>query len=173
MSTISTNACSPTFALSENFNTVKAGLQYTFNCVWNKPLAVWGEYMINIDSDAEDRIALVNTLITDPIIYETTDDTGFAVGAQWGESPSTPGDWYWFAKYKEVGANAVIHGFADSDSGGANTNSLEVGWAYAFQKDSVVGISYFLNKMNNAFGFFIPGKKDDQQVIQVDWKFKF
>ena len=77
---------------TENFNTVKGGLQYTFPCVWNKPLAVWGEYMINMDSDAEDRINLVNTLITDPIIYESSDDTGFGFGAQWGEAPTEKGD---------------------------------------------------------------------------------
>ncbi len=158
---------------TENFNTVKGGLQYTFPCVWNKPLAVYGEYMVNIDSDAEDRINLVNTLITDPIIYESSDDTGFVVGAQWGEKPSAAGDWYWFARYKEIGANAIINGFGDSDATGANLNSLEVGWAYSFQKDSEIGISYFLNKMHNAFGFFIPSKREDQSVIQVDWKFKF
>jgi len=158
---------------TENFNTVKGGLQYTFPCVWNKPLAVWGEYMINIDSDAEDRINLVNTLITDPIIYETSDDTGFGFGAQWGEKPSAKGDWYWFASYKEIGANAVINAFADSDAGGANTNSLELGWAYAFQENSVLGINYFLNKMHNAFGFFIPNSKLDTTMIQVDWTFKF
>ncbi len=156
-----------------SYSVIKGGLQYTFPCVWNKPLAVWGEYMVNWDSDAEDRIALVNTLITDPIIYESSDDIGLGFGAQWGEKPTCKGDWYWFASYKEIGANATIDGLADSDSGGANTNSLELGWAYAFQENSVLGINYFLNKMHNAFGFFIPNSKLDTSVIQVDWTFKF
>jgi hypothetical protein len=158
---------------TENFNTVKGGLQYTFNCVWDKPLAVFGEYMINIDSNADDRIAQVNGLITPQIVYEDTDDTGFVVGAQWGEKPTEKGDWYWFARYKEIGANAVVNGFADSDTGGANTNSLEVHWGYAWMENAYLGVTYFMNKMNNAFGFLIPAAKEDNTTIQVDWTFRF
>jgi hypothetical protein len=158
---------------STNFNTVKAGLQYTFDCVWNKPLAVFGEYMINVDSDAEDRINLVNPFITPDIIYETTDDTGFVVGAQWGEKPECRGDWNWYARYKEIGANAVIDGLADAHTGGANTNSFEANWTYCWNENSLLGITYFLNKMNNAFGFGIPANKDDMTTVMVDWTFKF
>lgn len=156
-----------------NFNTVKGGLQYTFQCLFDKPLAVFGEYMINIDSDAEDRIAAVNAFIDPDIIYETTDDTGFVVGAQYGEAPEACGEWYAFARYKEIGANAIIDGFGDYDAGGANTNSLEVHWAYMWADNSLLGITYFLNKMNNAFGFLIPASKEDQTIVQVDWTFKF
>jgi hypothetical protein len=158
---------------STNFNTVKGGLQYTFPCVWDKPLAIWGEYMVNIDSDADERIALVNSLVNPDIIFEETDDIGWGWGAQWGEKPNDKGDWYWYASYKEIGANAVINGFADSDSGGANTNSFELGTAWAFQDNSTVGITYFLNKMNNAFGFAIPNGKEDKTTIQIDWNFRF
>jgi len=27
--------------------------------------------------------------------------------------------------------------------------------------------------MNNAFGFLIPANKADQQIVQIDWTFKF
>jgi hypothetical protein len=162
---------------STEFSTLKAGLQYTFPCVWNKPLAVFGEYMINTDSDAEDRIALVNPFVsgglTGDIMYETTDDTGFVVGAQWGEKPSCVGDWYWFARYKEIGANAIVDGFGDGDAGGANTNSFEAHASWMWMENSLFGITYFLNRMNNAFGFAIPAEKQDQQIIQVDWTFRF
>jgi hypothetical protein len=158
---------------SENFNTVKGGLQYTFNCVWNKPLAVWGEYMINVDSDAEERINQVNGLITPQIIYESSDDIGWGTGVQWGEKPAAKGDWYWFALYREIGANAIVSGYGHSDGGLANTNTLKVGAALMWMENSTIGLTYWLNKMHNAFGFQIPGKKEDQSIWQLDWNFKF
>jgi len=156
-----------------SFKTAKIGAQYTFNCVWNKPLAIFGEYMVNTDSDAEDRIATVNPFITPDIIFESSDDTGFVVGTQWGEKPTEVGDWYWFARYKEIGANAIVDGFGDSDAGGANTNSFEAHAAWMWADNALFGITYFLNRMHNAFGFLIPAEKQDQQIIQVDWTFRF
>lgn len=158
---------------SVNFNTLKGGLQYTFKCTFDKPLAVYGEYMINLDSDAEDRINAVNPFINPEIIYESTDDTGMLIGAQYGYEPKEKGDWYAFANYKEIGANAIIGGFGDNDAGGANVNSLEVHWAYMWAENSLLGITYFLNKMNNAFGFLIPDDRADRTIVQVDWTFKF
>jgi hypothetical protein len=158
---------------SSQFKTAKVGAQYTFNCVWNKPLAVYAEYMVNTDSDAEDRINAVNPFVTPDIIFESSDDTGFVVGTQWGEKPNCTGDWYWYARYKEIGSNAIIDGFGDSDAGGANTNSFEANATWMWADNALFGITYFLNKMNNAFGFLIPNAKADQQIIQIDWTFKF
>jgi len=158
---------------SSQFKTAKIGAQYTFNCVWNHPLAVFAEYMVNTDSDAEARINQVNPFVTPDIIYETTDDTGFVVGTQWGEKPTNTGDWYWFVRYKEIGANAIVDGFGDADAGGANTNSLEAHASWMWADNALFGITYFLNKMNNAFGFLIPAEKADQQIVQLDWTFRF
>jgi hypothetical protein len=158
---------------SSQFKTAKVGAQYTFDCVWDKPLAIFGEYLVNTDSDAEDRIAAVNPFITPDIIFESTDDTGFVVGTQWGEKPTCDGDWYWFVRYKEIGANAIVDGFGDADAGGANTNSFEAHATWMWADNALFGITYFLNRMNNAFGFLIPNSKADQQIIQVDWTFKF
>jgi hypothetical protein len=158
---------------SSNFNTVKGGLQYTFQCVFNKPLAVYGEYMCNVDSDAETFINDANDVLGTNVIYETSDDTGYVFGAQLGEEPKCKGDWYSFARYKEIGANAIISGFGDSDAGGANVNSLELHWAYMWADNSLLGITYFLNKMHNAFNYAIPERLDDRSIIQVDWTFKF
>jgi hypothetical protein len=158
---------------SPDFHILKAGLQYTFGCVWDRPFSVYGEYMINTASDAEDRIAAVNPFIDPDIIYETSDDTGFVVGAQLGNTPKYCGDWYAFARYKEIGANATIHGLADSDTGGANRNALEVHWGYLWADNSLLGITYITSKMHNAFGFQVPAAQDDMNTLQVDWTFKF
>jgi hypothetical protein len=159
---------------ASQFKTAKIGAQYTWDCAWgDEPLSVYAEYLVNTDSDAEDRINIVNPFITPDIVYETTDDTGFVIGTQWGDKPTCVGDWYWFARYKEIGANAVVDGFADADSGGANTNSFEAHASWMWMENSLFGITYFLNKMHNAFGFLIPAEKADQQIVQVDWTFRF
>jgi len=126
---------------SSQFKTAKVGAQYTFNCVWKKPLAIYGEYMMNTDSDAEDRINAVNPFITPDIVFESSDDTGWVVGTQWGEKPTCTGDWYWYARYKEIGANAIIDGFGDSDAGGANTNSFEANATWMWADNALFGIT--------------------------------
>jgi len=156
-----------------NFNTIKGGLQYTWHCLFPKPIAVYGEYMVNIDSDADDRIAAVNPLLTPPIIYEDSDDFGWLVGFQYGAKPTHCGDWYGFARYKEIGANAIISGFGDADTYGANRNSLEVHWGWMWADNCMLGITYFMHKMHNAFGFAIPSAWDDHNTVQIDWIFKF
>jgi len=108
-------------------------LQYTWQCLFNKPFAVFGEYMVNVDSNAEDKINAWNPFLDPDILYDSSDDIGWVAGAQLGEKPVACGDWYAFARYKEIGANAVIDGFADYDAGGANTNSLEVHWAWMWR----------------------------------------
>jgi len=158
---------------SSQFKTAKVGAQYTFDCVWNKPLAIYGEYAVNTDSDAEARVNAVNPFVTPDIIFESSDDTAWLIGTQWGDKPTCTGDWYWYAEYKEIGANAIVDGFGDSDAGGANTNSFKASATWMWADNALFGITYFLNKMNNAFGFLIPNSKADQQIVQIDWTFKF
>jgi hypothetical protein len=158
---------------STNFHTVKGGLQYTFDCVFDHPLAVYGEYMLNNRSNAEDRIDAYNQHTGSHLIYESTDDTGFLLGAQYGKTPEVRGDWAAYARYKEIGANAILDGLGDAGVGGSNVNSLETNFSWMFASNSQLGFTFFLNKMNNAFGLNIPDDRKDQQTFQVDWLFKF
>jgi len=158
---------------SDNFNTIKGGLQYTWQCLFDKPFAVYGEYMVNVDSNAEDKIAAWNPFLDPDILYDSSDDIGWVAGAQYGMTPKDCGDWYAYARYKEIGANVVVDGLADADAGGANVNSFELGWAWMWSDNSMMGITYFLNRMHNAFNFLVPSGKFDQQIVQVDWTFKF
>ena len=156
-----------------NFHTAKGGLQYTWESAFDQPLAVYAEYMVNLDSDAETRIAAVNPFVDPDIIYDSSDDFGWVVGAQLGEVPQYCTDWMLYASYKEIGSSAIIDGFGDADAGGANVNSFELGWDYMWADNSLFGITYFLNIMHNAYGFLIPDNKQDQSIIQFDWSFKF
>ena len=156
-----------------DFHILKAGLKYTFGCWWDRPFSVYGEYMINTASDAEDRINAVNPFVDPDIIYETSDDTGFVIGGQLGNAPRYCGDWYAYARYKEIGANATIHGLADIETGGSNRNSFEFHWGYQWADNSLLGITYITSKMHNAFGFQIPANQIDNDLILIDWTFKF
>jgi hypothetical protein len=158
---------------SDNFFTVKGGLQYTFRDFLNKPLAVYGEYMVNTESTFNNGANLAFPPGTNVALLGADDDIGWMVGAQWGAVPTEVGQWYWFARYKEIGSDVIIDGFGDADAGGANINSLEVSVATMLFKNSMFGITYFLNKMHNAYGYSIPAGREDQQIVQVDWSFKF
>ena len=37
----------------------------------------------------------------------------------------------------------------------------------------LLGITYYMHKMHNAFGFLIPSHLDDTNKIQIDWIFRF
>ncbi len=161
---------------SSDFTTVKAGLQYTFQCAFNKPVRVFGEYNANVDSDAEERIQAYNAspeAAGQQLIYESSDDSGFVFGAQYGADPVLPGEWSAFARYKEMGANAILHGFGDNVTGGANRNGLEVAWNYVWAENSALGITFYLVKMNNALGRPVPVSMADRETLQIDWVFKF
>jgi len=159
---------------SSDFFIVKGGAQYTFKDVLNKPLAVYGEYMVN--TQAQDvttgRPLRFPPGINVPLLA-ANDNIGWIVGTQWGPVPTEVGQWYWFANYREIGANAGIDGFLKSDTFGANDNTLAVGVGTMVYKDSMFGITYFLNKEHNAYGYSIPAGKSDQNSVIVDWTFKF
>lgn len=157
---------------SSDFFTVKGGLQYTFKSFLNKPLAVYGEYMVNTESQFN-GVGAVRFPGNNFPLLDANDDQGWLVGAQWGPVPSEPGQWYWFARYKEIGSDVIIDGFGDADTGAANTNSLEVHVGTMLFKNSMFGITYILSKMHNAYGFSIPAGREDLQIVQVDWTFRF
>jgi hypothetical protein len=163
-----------TNSISDQFFTVKGGAQYTFKDFLNKPFAVYGEYMVNtqaanIANGANLRFAPG----TNVPLLAANDDIGWVAGVQWGPVPTEPGQWYWFARYKEIGSEAAIDGFMDSDTFGANDNSLEIMVASMIYKNSMLSIDYFINKMHNAYGYNIPAGKEDAQVVLIDYTFKF
>jgi len=158
-----------------NYSTVKVGAQYTWQCLLPKPLSVYGEAMMNIDSEAEDNIANYNNRMgTEIIKYDNSDDYGWVAGVQYGEAPKNCGDWYTFVRYKEIGANAIISGYGDNDiysNGAANVNALEASWSWMWADNCVMGITYFLSKPHNMYGYNL--QPEEVHKVQVDWNFKF
>ena len=90
-----------------------------------------------------------------------------------GAKPKYCGDWYAFANYREIGTNATIHGFMNPTLGGANRNALYVHWGWMWTDNCMLGVSYIMHKMHNAFGFLIPSVQDDVNTVLIDWNFRF
>lgn len=158
---------------STGFNTVKVGAQYELGCVGGKSVNLLGEYMENIDSDAQDRIDAVNALVTPDLVYESSDDTGYQVALRYGAEPRAVGEWNFHLRYKEIGANAIISGFGDGEAGWANSNSLEANWRYVFAENANVTINLINDRMHNAFGAAVPASQADRQFVQIDFGFRF
>lgn len=158
---------------STNFRTLKAGLQYTHECTWNKQLSVYAEYLINTASNAEAQIDAVNESVEPDIDYDSSDDTGYLIGAQIGATPAQCGDWSAFVRYKELGANVIIDGLGDAGVSGANVNSLEACFNWMWADNCQMGITHLINNVHNAFGSEVLTEREEQQITFVDWLFKF
>lgn len=162
---------------SPNFYTAKAGLKYTWKETFPKPLSLWGEFAWNFEDEAENRIDMVNanygfTGTVNEIEYDNSDDYGWVVGGSYGKKPKNVGEWIIKGFYKEVGANVAIDGYTDTDTG-VNSKSFQASWNYMWADNCILGIDYILVKMHNAFGFTVPSKLDDENIVKVNWNFKF
>ncbi|MEZ5339157.1 MAG: putative porin [bacterium] len=148
----------------------KVGLEYTWECVWDRPLNIFGEYLWAIDSDAADNIALVNQQLASPIITEPSDDYGLVIGAMWGTWRKECGDWSLYGHYRQMGVNLMREG---GQFPLLNRNTLNLRWDYMWAPNALVGVNYIMDKMHNAFGYGVPDFKADHDYYVVEWSFLF
>ena len=148
----------------------KVGLEYTWECVWDRPLNIFGEYMWAINSDAADNIAIVNQQLASPIITEPSDDYGLLIGAMWGNWPRQCGEWSLYGHYRQMGVNLLREG---GQFPLLNRNTLNLRWDYMWAPQSLVGINYITDRMHNAFGYAVPDFKADHDYYVLEWTFLF
>jgi len=101
---------------------------------------------------------------------EATDqDTGFALGASFGEAVGQ-GTWRFGYAYQDLEADAVIGTFTDSDFAGGGTDGKGhvVDFNYAFRNRLVFGLRYFLNERGAA-----AGAEQDYNRFQADVGFNY
>ena len=101
---------------------------------------------------------------------EATDqDTGFALGASFGEVAGQ-GTWRFGYAYQDLEADAVIGTFTDSDFGGGGTDGKGhvVDFNYAFRNRLILGLRYFLNERGAA-----AGAEHDYNRLQADVVFNY
>ena len=118
--------------------------------VADQPLVLFADFAQNQDADDQ--------------------DTGWAVGAKFGKAKN-PGTWEFGYIYQDVEADSVYALLNDSDFGGGVTDSKGhlLKAAYAFEKGTTIGASYFFNDV----GEFTRSEEFDYDRLQVDVKFKF
>ena len=116
----------------------------------DQPLVLFADFAQNQDADDE--------------------DTGWAVGAKFGKAKD-PGTWEFGYIYQDIEADSVYALLNDSDFGGGVTDSKGhlLKAAYAFNKGTTIGGSYFINDV----GQFTRSEEFDYDRLQVDVKFKF
>lgn len=96
-------------------------------------------------------------------------DTGYAIGGQIGKA-SAPGQWQGSIAYQDLGADALIATFTDSDFGGGGTDAtgFTLKTRYVFADSWSIAGTLFLNEVEENIG-----NKHDYTRLQLDLEFKF
>ncbi len=94
----------------------------------------------------------------------TSDDTAFLLGFKLGKAKK-PSSWELGYNYREVGKDAVVGAFNDSDFNDGNTDSRghKFGAKYQIAKNWQAGAAYLMTE----------GSAKDVDTLQLDLKFKF
>lgn len=114
-----------------------------------KYLAMFGEYVENPDP--------------------TEDNSAYAVGIKFGDKKiKKPGNWQAKYIYRKLEKDAWLDSLPDSDaySGKTGVKGHEFAVSYAIKKNLTFGLDYYKMKM-------IEGQAKENEIIQVDIKFKF
>jgi hypothetical protein len=142
-------------------NSVDSGLRYLYDYrdiegfaqlntkLSDWPLAVYLQWVRNTAVDAE--------------------DTGYAFGAKIG-SAHDEGDMEFSWTYMNIGADAVVGTFDDSDFGGGGTDHSGhmIKAKYVYSRNIAFAASGFVNRVNR-----FTGTEHDYYRIQLDLEFKF
>jgi Putative porin len=98
-----------------------------------------------------------------------TEDNGYAFGARIG-SAHDKGDVEFSWTYMDIGADAVVGTFDDSDFGGGGTDHSGhlIKARYACSRNVAVAATGFINRVNR-----FTGSEHDYNRIQLDLEFKF
>lgn len=97
----------------------------------------------------------------------TSDDSAFLVGLKLGKAKN-PGSWEVGYNYRDIGKDAVVGAFNDSDFNYGNTDSKghAFGAKYQIAKNWQAGATYLMSEGTTA-------KKGDVDTLQLDLNFKF
>lgn len=95
--------------LADNFRVLDIYPEIVFY-VHRTPVTLWGDYAKNLANVGTEDVAALERNIHDT-------DTAWGLGAKIGKAKKK-GDWEAFYGYYEIGANAVVAAFNDSDFGG-------------------------------------------------------
>lgn len=152
-----TNSTDASGGLKYDFNSyflnAELGIADPFSFLPAVPyLAIFGDYVNNTDPSSE--------------------NDGFLVGCKFGENKvSNKGQWQAKYQYREIGKDAVLDVFPDSDALGGKTDvkSHEFIWEYGLGKNITLGVDYYLSER-------IKSSSNDhskEHLVQADVVYKF
>jgi hypothetical protein len=109
---------------ASDYDIFEAFGEYGFKCV-GMPMAVFGSWVQNL-------------------VASTSEDTGWLFGAKLNKAKD-PGSWELSYDYRELDADAIVGGFAESDFLESTTNSKghKFGFAYQVAKNLQSGLTYY------------------------------
>ena len=103
---------------------------------WDQPLTLWYNYVKNVGAFNND---IINT---NPA---HSDDTAWGLGFKYGKL-KTKGTWELFYGYYEIGSNAVVAAFSDSDFGGPGgngyTNRIGQKFGVGYQLTDAISVNW-------------------------------
>ncbi len=151
----------------DDFNIVEGFTEFTIP-VFERPLALYGDIAYN-------------TAKIDKNYDGNNSGAAWALGASYGRCV-TPRSWSLHYEYRDLGRDAVVGAFTDSDFGGGGTNSKGhvLGADFMLLKNTRLAVTYFINhNMGSDWLRMVPtfGGKEKvdgpYQRLQVDLNFKF
>ena len=152
---------------ADDFNIVEGFTEFTIP-VFERPLALYGDFAYN-------------TAPIDKNYDGNNSGIAWALGTTYGRCV-TPHSWSLRYEYRDVGRDAVVGAFTDSDFGGGGTNSKGhiLGADFMVLKNTRLAVTYFINdNMGSDWLRLVPTFGAKEKVdgpyrrLQVDLNFKF
>ena len=152
---------------ADDFNIVEAFTEFTIP-VWERPLVLYGDFA-------------ANTAHVDKNYDPKSRGIAWALGTSYGRCVP-PHSWSVRYEYRDVGRDAVVGAFSDSDFGGGGTNSKGhvLGADFMLLKNTRLAVTYFINdNMGSDWLRMVPVFGGKEKVagpyrrLQVDLNFKF
>ncbi|RKX17656.1 MAG: hypothetical protein DRP51_10490 [Candidatus Zixiibacteriota bacterium] len=137
-----------TYNYSTNFELIEVFGTFDFKA-GQIPVTIMGDYVTNTATDSLNNGWLV----------------GFRIG-----KIKEPSSWALRYTYRNLGADAVVGAFTNSDFGGGGTDAKghEIGGNYQLMDNTTLALTYFNNQIE-----LENENKTDYQKWQIDLKFKF
>lgn len=151
-----------------NSTDASGGLQYDFNSYFlNAELGITEPFSF---LPAVPYLAVFGDYVNNP--DPSTENDGFLVGFKFGEKKvKNKGQWQIKYQYREIGKDAVLDIFPDSDALGGKTDvkSHEIVWQYGLGKNITFGLDYYISERIKSFS----DNHSKEHLVQADVVYKF
>ena len=127
--------------------------------------------LVELFTEATHKLGNIPVVLMGDYVTNTSADNncnGWLIGISVGKVKK-PGSWSCRYIYRELGKDAVVGMFTDSDfrGGGTDAKGHEIGGAFQIAKNNALKLTYFMNKIG------LDQNESDFKRLQVDLQLKF